>query len=90
MIPNEEDLIEKYDARTKYKIQNDKYIEENLLKLSAMLEIKLILKYEELKQSLPRYELEQVNNRKESEWKVYEYKLSHYNLKIRNEILVKQ
>ena len=52
---------------SKYKIQNDKYIEENLLKLSAMLEIKLILKYEELKQSLPRYELEQVNNRKESE-----------------------
>ena len=44
-----------------------------------MLEIKLILKYEELKQSLQRYEMDQVNNRKESEWELYEevkYKLT--------------
>ena len=79
VIPNEEDLIKKYDdARTKYKIQNA-YIQEDLSKLSAMLEIKLILRYVELKQSLQRYEMDQVNNGKESEWKLYEevkYKLT--------------
>ena len=73
VIPSEENLIKQYDhARTKYKKnQTDINKKEDLEKLPAMLEIKLILKNEELNRTLERYEMDQVNNRKETEWNLY-------------------
>ena len=47
-----------------------------------MLEIKLILKQEELKQSLQKYEMEQVNNRKDSEWNLNLYEDVKFKLTI--------